>query len=42
VREQLAEIAGKEVLLVSAVTGQGLNQLLHRMAEELSKQHQVV
>lgn len=42
VREQLAAVAGKEVLLVSAVTGQGLNDLMHRMAEELSKQHQEV
>lgn len=41
VREKLAEASGKEVLLVSAVTGQGLNQLLHRMGENLSRQHQV-
>jgi GTP-binding protein len=42
VRDKLAEVAGKEVLLVSAVTGQGLNQLLHRMGDELSKRHEVV
>jgi GTP-binding protein len=41
VREKLAEVSGKEVLLVSAVTGQGLNQLLHRMGEALNGQHQV-
>jgi hypothetical protein len=32
---QLAEIVGHEVLLISAVTGQGLNDLVGRIAKTL-------
>lgn len=32
VRRQLAELTGREVLLISAVTGQGLNDLVGRIA----------
>jgi len=35
VRRQLAEIVGHEVLLISAVTGQGLNDLVGRIAKTL-------
>lgn len=35
VRQQLAEITGNEVLLISAVTGQGLNELVGRIAQTL-------
>jgi GTP-binding protein len=35
VRQQLAEIVGHEVLLISAVTGQGLNDLVGRIAKTL-------
>ena len=38
VRDQLAEVAEKEVLLISAVTGQGLNQLTGAVAAALSAQ----
>jgi GTP-binding protein len=34
--QQLEEAIGKEVLLISAVTGEGLNRLIHRIAEVLS------
>lgn len=37
VREQLAERLGREVLLVSAVTGQGLDKLLHAVVKALSE-----
>jgi GTP-binding protein len=40
VREALAAAAGKEVLLISAVTGQGLNQLTQRIAAVLAEQKQ--
>jgi len=36
VRDQLAQVAGKEVLLISAVTGQGLNQLTAAVAATLA------
>lgn len=32
VQQQLAEVAGREPLMISAVTGQGLNQLIHQVA----------
>lgn len=35
-RDQLAASTGKDVLLISAVTGEGLNQLIHRIAAALS------
>lgn len=35
VRQQLAEATGAEVLLISAVTGQGLNELVGRIARTL-------
>jgi GTPase len=35
VRDQLAEAIGREVLLISAVTGQGLNELVGRIAHAL-------
>jgi GTP-binding protein len=35
VRERLAETSGREVLLISAVTGQGLNELVGRIAQML-------
>src|SRR5690606_9611967 len=34
-RNQLAQETGKEVLLISAVTGQNLNHLVQRIANEL-------
>ncbi|NLF07554.1 MAG: GTPase ObgE [Pirellulaceae bacterium] len=37
VRDQLAESTGAEVLLISAVTGQGLNDLVGRIAQTLKK-----
>ncbi len=36
VQQQLAEEANREVLLISAVTGQGLNQLIGKIAQTLS------
>ena len=36
VRRQLAALIGRDVLLISAVTGQGLNDLVGRIAETLS------
>lgn len=38
VRDQLAQELGKPVLLVSAVTGQGLNRLTAAIAEQLDRQ----
>ncbi|GAB5406667.1 MAG: GTPase ObgE [Aureliella sp.] len=38
--EQLREIAGDGVLQISAVTGQGLNTLIHRIASELRKREE--
>jgi GTPase len=35
VRQRLAELAGRDVLLISAVTGQGLNDLVGRIAQTL-------
>ena len=35
VRDALAEQLGREVLLISAVTGQGLDRLVHAMVREL-------
>ncbi len=35
VRQRLAEASGREVLLISAVTGQGLNELVGRIAQML-------
>jgi GTPase len=35
VREQLAQLVGRDVLLISAVTGQGLNDLVGRIAQTL-------
>ena len=35
VRRLLAELTGREVLLISAVTGQGLNDLVGRIAQTL-------
>lgn len=35
VADQLRELTGQEPLLISAVTGQGLNQLIHRIAAQL-------
>ena len=35
VRRQLAELLGREVLLISAVTGQGLNELVAEVAKTL-------
>jgi GTPase len=35
VRQKLAETTGREVLLISAVTGQGLNELVGRIAQTL-------
>jgi GTP-binding protein len=37
VRDQLAERSGREVLLISAVTGTGLNQLIHRTSALLEQ-----
>ena len=34
-RQQLAEAVGGEVLLISAVTGQGLNSLVGRIVQTL-------
>ena len=36
VRQRLAELIGRDVLLISAVTGQGLNDLVGRIAQTLS------
>jgi GTP-binding protein len=41
VREQLAAESGREVLLISAVTGQGLNQLVRQIDAVLTEQRQV-
>lgn len=38
VRDQLAQASGRDVLLISAVTGQGLNQLTHAIAGLLALQ----
>jgi GTP-binding protein len=38
VRRQLVELTGSEVLLISAVTGQGLNELIRGVAAELDRQ----
>lgn len=40
VADQLAAASGREVLLISAVTGQGLNQLVHRIDALLQEQRQ--
>jgi len=37
-RQQLAERIGRDVLLISAVTGQGLNQLVGRIVQALDEQ----
>ncbi len=37
VQQRLAEELGREVLLISSVTGQGLNTLVHKIAAELDK-----
>ncbi|MFN3192772.1 MAG: GTPase ObgE [Aureliella sp.] len=37
VRQKLADQIGKEVLLISAVTGVGLNSLIHRVADVLQE-----
>jgi GTP-binding protein len=39
VAEQLAKDVGREVMLISAVTGLGLNKLIQRIAAVLSEQH---
>ena len=36
--EQLKEVAERDVLLISAVTGQGLNELIRRIAQTLAAQ----
>jgi GTPase len=41
VQEQLAAESGREVLLISAVTGQGLNQLVRQIDAVLTEQRQV-
>jgi GTP-binding protein len=38
---RVAAASGRDVLLISAVTGQGLNQLVHRIDELLEKQRQL-
>jgi GTP-binding protein len=38
VRQRLADETGREVHLISSVTGQGLNSLVHAIARELGKQ----
>ena len=40
-REQLAEATKEEVLLVSAVTGLGLNQLIRAITKQLDERHKV-
>ena len=40
VRDQLAATSGREVLLISAVTGQGLNRLVQEIATLLASQKQ--
>jgi GTP-binding protein len=40
VHKALVAASGKEVLLISAVTGQGLNQLTQRIAAVLAEQKQ--
>ena len=42
VRDQLAAASGREVLLISAVTGQGLNQLVRQVDALLAAQRQAV
>ncbi len=42
VHERLISEAGGEVLLISAVTGQGLKQLMHRIVGELSQREENV
>ncbi len=37
IREQLAELLGREVLAISAVTGAGLNDLRHRIVDALDR-----
>lgn len=37
IHQQLTEKLGREVLRISAVTGEGLNTLIHRIASELSR-----
>ena len=37
VRERLQAELGREVLLISAVTGQGLSELIHRIAKALDE-----
>jgi GTP-binding protein len=37
IRRQLAELLGRDVLLISAVTGQSLNQLVGAVAQALQK-----
>jgi GTPase len=38
VRDELADVLGREVLLISAVTGQGLNVLVNSVAEAIKQQ----
>ena len=35
VQQRLAELTGREVLLISAVTGQGLNELVSAVSRQL-------
>ncbi len=41
VQQRLAETIGREVLLISAVTGQGLNELVGRIAQMLQARHRL-
>ena len=38
IRDQLAESLGRDVILISAVTGQGLNQLTGKIVKRLDDQ----
>lgn len=40
IREELQRETGRDVILVSAVTGQGLNVLINRVADLLSQRNQ--
>ncbi len=41
IRQRLAAESGRDVVLISAVTGQGLNQLVHRIGALLDEQRQL-
>ena len=41
VRDALAAETGRDVLAISAVTGQGLDQLVRRIAQALDEQKQL-